>query len=931
MATSNSSTNSTMQASSSMYRIELLQDTNWLGWKRRITSILRDRGLLKYVTGTATRPTPATANTPTADELKAMEEWDDNDARAQTQIELTLSDSQMIHISGATTSAQMWKQLVTVKESRGKLGILSMRRRLYRTTADESTDILAHITELREIQEQLHLMGSYVSDDDFTFLLITSLPESWDQFTTAYLGANFTAVQATSNLSGTISQAPTSLVSTLPITSYELIAIILEENRRRLEKTGADSSLVSRGSNSSSNRYPKSDNKSTGCNCPSDSTCSNCGRKYHCKHKCFAKGGGREGQGPDRTKGESKSKGKDQANQSESNQSTNSDLGDHAYSCHIINGNVCTCLSAGNSLKCTDWIADSGTTSHISNSRDLFTDFTPLTNHTIIGLGEQKVQALGKGTITLDFKADGKYVTNILKNVLYTPQAANSLLSISKLDEAGGEASFRNGKCTLTNAKGLKLATANKIGKLYLLDVKPRIEDHANVTSESIETWDSLHKKYGHLSISSLEKLVKGNLIQGLTISPDSPPFTQCEACIQAKQHRQPYPKESEDKTTECGELTHSDIWGPARVAAIPSHLAISNAKYYISFPDDFSRRCTVFFMKHKSEATQCVKDYVTYLENRFKRTPKYIRVDNGREYINHELVKWCRSKGIDLQTTAPYSPSQNGIAERFNRTLIELARAILIARNLPSFLWAEAVSHAAYIRNRSPTRALEGMTPDELWNGRKPNMSHLREFGSTVWILKEGDKPSKILAKSSKHIFVGFNNGPKAIKYWDKSSRQIKVSRNFIFSETKPTEIEIDEVRRLPLEGEPGNNSNQQPSIPSSTIQSAATPTPIKPISVPAAPITPAPTTPIARTPSPAPTEPPSSLPSPLKQVHYAPQGLNPIPLRRSARDTGDHNYRRLDNPKSRLPAAHSPRRTTSTADAPEADETNYVLLASH
>ncbi|KAJ7208243.1 hypothetical protein GGX14DRAFT_307311, partial [Mycena pura] len=88
---------------------------------------------------------------------------------------------------------------------------------------------------------------------------------------------------------------------------------------------------------------------------------------------------------------------------------------------------------------------------------------------------------------------DGKYVTNVLKNVLYTPQAANSLLSISKLDEAGGEASFRNGKCTSTNAKGLKLATANKIGKLYLLDVKPRIEDHANVTSESIETWDSLH------------------------------------------------------------------------------------------------------------------------------------------------------------------------------------------------------------------------------------------------------------------------------------------------------------------------------------------------------------------------------------------------------------------------------------------------------
>lgn len=89
-----------------MYRIEPLQDANWLGWKRRITSVLRDRGLLKYVSGTLTRPTPATANQPTATELKAMEEWDDNDARAQTQIELMISDSQMIHKVGRMDDAQ---------------------------------------------------------------------------------------------------------------------------------------------------------------------------------------------------------------------------------------------------------------------------------------------------------------------------------------------------------------------------------------------------------------------------------------------------------------------------------------------------------------------------------------------------------------------------------------------------------------------------------------------------------------------------------------------------------------------------------------------------------------------------------------------------------------------------------------------------------
>ncbi|KAJ7443542.1 hypothetical protein FB451DRAFT_963070, partial [Mycena latifolia] len=88
---------------------------------------------------------------------------------------------------------------------------------------------------------------------------------------------------------------------------------------------------------------------------------------------------------------------------------------------------------------------------------------------------------------------DGKYVTNVLNNVLYAPTSANSLLSISKLDDAGGEAIFSHGKCTLINAKGTKLAIAKKMGKLYLLDVKPRNEDHSNISTESTETWNSLH------------------------------------------------------------------------------------------------------------------------------------------------------------------------------------------------------------------------------------------------------------------------------------------------------------------------------------------------------------------------------------------------------------------------------------------------------
>ena len=91
-------------------------------------------------------------------------------------------------------------------------------------------------------------------------------------------------------------------------------------------------------------------------------------------------------------------------------------------------------------------------------------------------------------------------------------------------------------------------------------------------------------------------------------------------------------------------------------------------------------------------------------IKNKFGCAPKYVRFDNGKELVNKELEKFASEKGIVIETTAPYSPSQNGVAKRFNRTLLELAHAMLIEKDLPAFLWDEAVAHAAYLQNRALT-----------------------------------------------------------------------------------------------------------------------------------------------------------------------------------------------------------------------------------
>ena len=122
--------------------------------------------------------------------------------------------------------------------------------------------------------------------------------------------------------------------------------------------------------------------------------------------------------------------------------------------------------------------------------------------------------------------------------------------------------------------------------------------------------------------------------------------------------------------------------------------------------------------------------------------------------------------------------------AERMNRTLAELARAMMFGTSVPVHLWPEAMRHAAYLRNRTHTWALEGQTPLERWSGTRPNVAHLHEFGGPVWILNEGPNQSKLVPKSSQHTFMGFEDSPKAIRYYDARTRLVRVLRNFRFTD---------------------------------------------------------------------------------------------------------------------------------------------------
>src|SRR5882762_10946478 len=264
---------------------------------------------------------------------------------------------------------------------------------------------------------------------------------------------------------------------------------------------------------------------------------------------------------------------------------------------------------------------------------------------------------------------NGQTIPHRLQDVLYIPEAGNSLLSISRFDESGGDITFKAGTCRLSDKVKRLVGTGVKSGRLYLLDTRAQLNRNecANIAATQKPSWDEWHRRYGHLGISGLETLKKKGLVDGMEVDESTIPSRTCEACIQAKQAVQPFPKEAEHRSSIPGERTLSDVWGPARTTSI------SGSKYYISFTDDATRTCAALFMKAKDEATQRIKDYVELIEKKFRRTLKYLWFDNGKELVNAELRKWAAAKGIEIETTAPYSPSQHGVAERFNRTLLEL------------------------------------------------------------------------------------------------------------------------------------------------------------------------------------------------------------------------------------------------------------------
>ena len=231
---------------------------------------------------------------------------------------------------------------------------------------------------------------------------------------------------------------------------------------------------------------------------------------------------------------------------------------------------------------------------------------------------------------------------------------------------------------------------------------------------DEVELW---HSRLGHIGQSRMNRLAKEGLLTNISKVEKS----TCEHCLIGKTCRKPFgtSKRSESPL----QLIHSDICGPLNVKA--RH----GASYFITFIDDFTRFGHIFLISHKHEAISCFKSYMSLVENQLDRKIKVLRTDRGGEYLSTQFKELCDEKGIVHQLTMPYTPQQNGVAERRNRTLLEMVRSMMAQANLPITYWGDALLTATFILNRVPTKSVE-TTPYELWTHRKPDLRYTQTLG---------------------------------------------------------------------------------------------------------------------------------------------------------------------------------------------------------
>lgn len=466
-------------------------------------------------------------------------------------------------------------------------------------------------------------------------------------------------------------------------------------------------------------------------------------------------------------------------------------------------------------------MVDTGATSHVINDIALFTSFDSTfrseTHSVELADGTRcsgVAQRRGTAVVFL-IDSSGQRCKARLKDALYVPSYPQNIFSVKAATTNGSTVVFKEDKNVLITRDGTRF-DIHVYGRLYYLHTENESNNDKCNASHDIQVW---HEILGHCNYDDILRLQ--NVVDGMQIKGKmSKPEKECEVCIQGK-FTQTRNRNPDARAKAPLQLIHTDLAGPVATESLDGY------KYVQSFTDDYSNAMFVYFLRKKSDSVQATEKFLADVSPYGE--VKCIRSDNGTEFTCSDFQALLRKNRIRHETTAPYSPHQNGTAERGWRTLFEMGRCMLVESELPKYLWQYAVQTAAIVRNRCFSRRT-GQTPYEMLTGKKPNVSRMHKFGSVCYTYKQ--EKGKLDSRCEQGCFVGYDkNSPAYLVFFpDKNKvqkhRLVKFVNKITVEEQTQTDkpdsygddsvgLETSETKRVnrsvgkaPEQNEPGKSS---------------------------------------------------------------------------------------------------------------------------
>ena len=654
------------------------------------------------------------------------------DARAQ--ITLTLKDEPLNGVIGLDTAQAVWEKLSARYEGKGTQKIAYLIGELFRSSLVDTEALEPQINKMRRTARTLTALKNEINDNLVAIAIILSLPSSY-------------------------STLQTILMSHDSQTTEDVIAKILSKESRRKEAAAQTAFLAKFRSTAKSGKDGSKEKKKR------KKKCKNCD-KQHAGECNKPKAEAKDEKAADKPKTEAVAK---VAIAESSNDPP-------------IQLFVADELAARKEML-FKWIIDSGASAPMSSHREWFTTYQKLNPPQKVWLGDDHyILAIGEGRVALSMDLGGHQLPAIVQKVLHVPEIQGNLLSVSSLTHNGLQVTFDPDNCCIYNRSGQLVGMAHAEGNLYILHAKAASYEQAycatvipgssadaaltakteKVSKATAHTW---HRRLGHINVNTVLEMVRKGLVKGMAIvkETNASPSQVCEPCLHGKQSRQPISKETANRKTTVLARIYSDVCGKMQVTSRTGY------SYFATFIDDASRYLHVAFMKEKSEVLHHFKAFVERVEAETGARIQILRSDGGGEYTSQNFHAYLLAKGIQHEKTNAYTPEENGVAERMNRTLVESARSMLHDADLPNSYWADAVEYAAHIRNIVPTRALSGGIPYTKWSGNSPDLSRFHIFGCKAYVHVPDEKRRKLDSKTVQCVFIGYVANKKAYRCIDR------------------------------------------------------------------------------------------------------------------------------------------------------------------